>query len=63
MFKQKCERIDINHLTMKNLQRVYLRYVEAYEQELERLAKEKQILLAQKGMFKKIGAFFSSKNK
>ena len=43
---------------MKNLQKIYLKYAESYEQELDRMAKEKQNLLAQKGMLKKIGAFF-----
>jgi len=31
---------------MKNLQKIYLKYVEVYDQELEKLAKEKQTLLA-----------------
>jgi hypothetical protein len=30
---------------------------------LDKMQKEKQALLAQRGMFKKIGAFFSEKNK
>ena len=46
LFKYKCERIDLSFLTMKNLQKIYLKYVEVYDQELEKLAKEKQTLLA-----------------
>jgi len=37
--------------------------LEIFEQEQEKLAREKQRLLLQKGMLKKIGAFFNSKNK
>jgi hypothetical protein len=65
LFKYKCERIDLSFLTMKNLQKIYLKYAEIHDQE-EKKAREKEALLNQlnkRTMLKKIGAFFSSKNK
>ena len=41
LFKYKCERIDLSFLTMKNLYKIYIRYLEIFEQEQEKLAREK----------------------
>jgi hypothetical protein len=31
LFKYKCERIDLSFLTMKNLQKIYLKYAEIHD--------------------------------
>jgi hypothetical protein len=58
LFKQKCERIDLSFLTMKNMQKIYLKYAEQHENELEEL----KASIKEKSVFKQIGNFFRKKD-